>query len=115
MFKKIRNRFFRPKPGTVAYNREMARKLNGRTIKYVTERIDNTDIVIGHSGALIVRGDEFIVFSSSDIVFRAKVDELQASELLSLEGVILTAPDYEHGGVERKIIAYYTYFLKIND
>ena len=112
MFDRIRERFFKPNPDSPAYRRAMAKKLNGRAVKYVTERLDNVDNVVGHSGALIVRDDEFMVFSSSDIVFRTKVDELRASELLSLEGVILTAPDYGRGGEERTIIAYYTYYLK---
>lgn len=92
--------------------REMAARLDGKHIKYVTERKDDEDIVIGRDGALIVKGDEFLVFSSADVVFRCKVDQLRASELLSLEGAIITAPDIEHGGEERSVIAYYTYYIK---
>ena len=91
---------------------EMAEKLNGKHIKYVTERREDEDYVIGKEGALIVKGDELLVFSSADVVFRCKIDELQASELLSLEGVILKAPDIEHGGEYRNVIAYYTYYIK---
>jgi len=36
----------------------------------------------------------------------------KGKKLLSLEGVILTAPDLEHGCAERTIIAYYTYYRK---
>ncbi len=43
---------------------------------------------------------------------RCKVDELEASELLSLEGVILKGCDIEHGGEFRQVIAYYTYYIK---
>ncbi|MBR2459623.1 MAG: hypothetical protein IKB34_00115 [Clostridia bacterium] len=92
--------------------RKMAEKLNGKHIKYVTERKDDEDTVIGRDGALIVKGDEFLVFSSADVVFRCHIDELQASELLSLEGVIINAPDIEHGGEFRTVIAYYTYYIK---
>lgn len=92
--------------------REMAAKLDGKHIKYVTERKDDEDIVIGRDGALIVKGDEFLVFSSADVVFRCKIEQLKASELLSLEGVIINAPDIEHGDIERNIIAYYTYYIK---
>ena len=92
--------------------RVMAEKLNGKHIKYVVERLEDEDYVIGKEGALILKEDELLVFSSADVVFRCKVDELQASELLSLEGVILTAPDIEHGGRERCVIAYYTYYIK---
>ena len=35
---------------------------------------------------------------------------MQASELLSKEGAILTAPDLENGGAVRTIVVYYVYF-----
>jgi len=89
---------------------EMAKHLDKRHVKYVTERIDDTDIIIGRDGGINVRDGELMVLSSLDIVFRAKVTELKASELLSLEGVILTGPDLEHGGKERTVIAYYKYY-----
>jgi len=41
---------------------------------------------------------------------RTNVEDMHASELLSLDGVIITAPDLEQGGKERTIIAYYKYF-----
>ena len=89
---------------------EMANKLNGRHIRYVTEKKDDVDEIIGREGGLNVRDGEFIVLSSGNIVFRAKVEELQAWELLSLEGAVLTAPDLEHGGEMRTIIVYYKYY-----
>lgn len=95
-----------------AYRRKMAEFLSGRSIKYCSERIDGIENVVGKSGSLTLRDGELLVFSSGDIVMRARVDELNASELLSLEGVILSAPDLEHGGKERTIIAYYTYYRK---
>lgn len=100
----------KPKEGTPAFRRMMAEKISGKHIKYVTERIDNEELVIGKEGSLTLRGDEFIVFASSDILFRANVEELTASELMSLDGVILTAPDLEHGSVQRTIVAYYLYY-----
>ncbi|MBQ9116462.1 MAG: hypothetical protein IJY04_05515 [Clostridia bacterium] len=104
--------FGKKKKSEYPSGREMAEKLNGKHIKYVTERKDDEDFVIGREGALILKGDEFLVFSSADVVFRCHVDQLQASELLSLEGVIIKAPDIEHGGEFRNIIAYYTYYIK---
>ena len=35
---------------------------------------------------------------------------MQAWELLSKDGVVITAPDLEHGGVERTIIVFYVYY-----
>ena len=107
--------FFRKKKkeGTRAFRREMAKKLDGRAVKYVTERAeDGSESVIGRQGALIVKGDDMIVFSSADVVMRCPIDDMDAAELLSLQGVIISGPDTEHGGDFRSIIAYYTYYLK---
>ena len=50
------------------------------------------------------------MFASSEVLFRCDVDALRAWELLSRDGVVLTAPDKESGGAERTIIVYYVYY-----
>ena len=90
--------------------REMAEKLSHHHLRYVTEKKDGVDEVIGREGGLNLRGDEFFVFASGEILMRCKVEKMQAWELLSKDGVVITAPDLEHGGVERTIIAYYVYY-----
>ena len=50
------------------------------------------------------------MFASADVLMRCKVEEMQAWELLSKDGVVITAPDLEHGGVERTVIVYYVYY-----
>ena len=100
------------KPDSKKFRREMALSVNGRHIRYVTEKRDNVDEVIGREGHLNIKEDELIVYASSDTVFRAKIDELQIWELLSKDGVVLTGADLEHGGVERTVIAYYVYYRK---
>ena len=112
MFKFIKNRTKSKNENSRRFKENMATHLAGRHIKYCTERRDNVDEVIGREGCLSLRDGEFIVFSSGDIVLRTKVEEMRASELLSLDGAIITAPDYAHGGKERTIIAYYTYYRK---
>ncbi|MBQ9121841.1 MAG: hypothetical protein IJY12_05750 [Clostridia bacterium] len=103
------------KEDTPEYRRKMAERLNGKHIKYVSERIEGIEEIIGREGALNLKDDEFLVFSAvkggHDVLFRAKVDDLSAWELLSLDGVVLTAADLEHGGERRTIIAYYKYYL----
>ena len=96
-------------PDSKAYRREMALTVNGQHIKYVTEKRDGVEEVIGRNGGLNIRDDEMIVFASSKVVFRCKIDELQIWELLSKDGVVLTGPDIENGGVERTVIAFYVY------
>ena len=99
-------------PTSVKYRREMAEKICGHHIRYVTEKRDGVDEVIGRNGGLNIRDDEFIVYASADVVFRCKVDDLKIWELLSKDGVVLTGPDLEHGGVERTVIAFYVYYRK---
>ena len=97
-------------PDSKAFRWEMAKNISGKHIKYVTEKRNGVDEVIGRSGGLNIRDDELLVFASADVLFRCKIDELQAWELLSKDGVVLTGPDLEHGGVERTIIAFYVYY-----
>ncbi len=95
---------------SLRFKQEMAARMNGKHIKYVTERENDTDIVIGHDGCLAVRDGELIVLSDGIVKFRVKIAEMTASELMSLEGIILSGPDIEHNGVYRTVIAYYKYY-----
>lgn len=99
-------------PDSKKFKREMAYAVSGQHIKYVTEKREGVDEVIGRNGGLNIRNDEFIVYASSDVLFRCPVDELQIWELLSRDGVVLTGCDLEHGGIERTVIAYYVYYRK---
>lgn len=103
-------RLFKAKEGSLRFKQEMAERMNGRHIRYVTERIDDQDIVIGHDGCLALRNGEFTVLSDGVEKFKCLVSEMTASELMSLEGVILTGPDIVSDGKERTVIAYYKYY-----
>ena len=99
-------------PDSKQYRWDMARSICGQHINYVTENRNGVDEVIGRNGGLNIRNDEFILYASADVIFRCKVDELRAWELLSKDGVVLTGPDLEHGGIERTVIAFYVYYRK---
>ena len=99
-------------PESKAYRRDMAMAVSGQHIKYVTEKRNDVEEVIGRSGGLNIRDDEFIVYASSKVVFRCKIDELQIWELLSKDGVVLTGPDLESDGKVRTVIAFYVYHRK---
>ena len=92
------------------YKNDLANYLNERAIKCVTERVDGIEEVVGRAGVIVRREDELIVYCGSETVLRTKIEDLYAWELLSLEGVVITAHDLEHDGVERTIIAFYTYW-----
>jgi hypothetical protein len=50
------------------------------------------------------------VSTPADTILRCRIEDMQAWELLSHDGVVITAPDIEHGGAERTIIVYYVYY-----
>lgn len=107
MFKNL----FRSKdPDSPRYRLAKAKELHGHAIRYVTERKNDNDAVIGKGGAVSFRDGEVIVFSSADVVFRCRAEELQAWDLLSGDGVVLTGPDAEHGGVLRTVTVHYVYY-----
>ena len=108
-FKKL---FKSKDPDSKAYRRDMALAVCGQHLKYVTEKRNDVEEVIGRNGGLNIKDDEFIVYASSNVVFRCKIDELQIWELLSKDGVVLTGPDLENGGIERTVIAFYVYHRK---
>ena len=68
-------------PDSLKYRREMAKSIAGHSIRYVTEKRNGVDEVIGRGGSVDIRNGEFIVFASSEVVFRCAVDELRAVHL----------------------------------
>lgn len=97
-------------PDSKRYKWDMAERICGHHVKYVTEKKDGVDEVIGRSGGLNIKGDELLVFASADVLMRCRIEEMQAWELLSKDGVVITAPDLEHGGIERTVVVYYVYY-----
>lgn len=115
MFKKAKHWTKSKNINSKRYKTDLANYLDGRTLKCVTERVNGIEEVIGHKGAIIKKEDELLVYASQEVLLRTKILDLQAWELLSLEGVVITAHDIEHGGEERSIIAYYSYWRELED
>ena len=112
MFEKFKERIaMKSDPASPRYRRYMANRICGLRIKYVTERINDVETVRGRAGGMNIRDGVFIVHASNNIVFRANVDEMSAGELLSHDGVVLTAPDLETGR-ERTIVVHFTDYFK---
>ena len=111
MFKKVWERWGKSNnPNSKRYRMDMAKRICGHHVKYVTERINDVDEIIGRSGALNIRDDELLVFAAADVLMRCKIADMDAAELLSKDGVVITAPDLEHGGKMRTVIVYYVYY-----
>ena len=99
-------------PNGVTAKRSRAMELHGQAIKYVTERVDENDNVVGRGGSISVRNGELLLFSSDKILLRADIASLDASYLLSGDGVVLTAPNLVEEGKERRYVAYFVYYRK---
>ena len=100
------------KASSYSFKLEQARALHGQAVKYVTERRDNNEDVIGRGGALAVHGDTFIVDSSGDRLFVCKIAELEVSTLMSGDGVIVQGPNMLEDGRFRSIVVHFVYYRK---
>ena len=110
IFKKIFN--VGKKPGTYAYRLEKAKELHGQVVKYVTERREDNEDVIGRGGAMAIHGDTFIVDASGERIFVCNISELDTAMLMSGDGVILKGPNLLEGGKQREIIVHFVYYRK---
>ena len=99
-------------PNSYSFRLERAKSLHGQPIKYVTEHIDGNEDVIGRGGALALHGDEFIVDSSGDRLFVCNVKDLEASNLMSGDGVVIKGPNLLENGKNRTITVHFVYYRK---
>lgn len=99
-------------PDSYAYRLERARALHGQSVKYVTERRNDNEDIIGRGGALAVHEDTFIVDSSGDRLFVCNIAELETSMLMSGDGVIVKGPNILEGGKIRTITVHFVYYRK---
>ena len=98
--------------GTAAYRRKMAEQLHGMPVRYVTERREDNDDVVGRGGHMSVYEDELILDSSGDTIFRANVCELETSYLMSGDGVILKGKNLLEDGRMRTLTVHFVYHRK---
>ena len=99
-------------PDSYAYRLEKARSLHGQVVKYVTARRNDNDDVVGRGGALTVKDDKFIVDSSGDRLFVCNIADLEASSLMSGDGVIIKGPNLLEDGKVRTITVHFVYYRK---
>ena len=86
-------------------NAKLIERLDGRAVKYVTERDPATGIesVIGREGRINTKNGTIAIVCNGTEVFRCSSDAAQTGELLSLEGVIIKT-------AETMVVAYYKYY-----
>lgn len=105
--------FFSRKSKEKNQNEVLLNRLDGRTVRYVTIRNpkDYSENIIGREGVMNVHGDELTIVCGNNIVFKQAFSNIDASELMSLEGVNLRYKD-ESSGDLLTIVAYYKYYRK---
>ena len=92
-----------------------AKKLNEKMLKCVTERTENGDKVISRSAVFLYRDGFLEIYDGPDVIFKCRPEEMEAGELMSLEGIVITAPDYSRGGETVTIVAYYKYWREVSN
>jgi len=101
-------------PGKKGFGTKMAKYLSDKALRCVSERIDGIETVLSHGGILKRKGKSLQVFGENDeLLFSCFAENMNAGELLSLEGVVITARDEDTDEV-RTIIAYYKYWRPLN-
>ncbi len=107
-------RIFRkkPAPGSYAFRLERAKELHGQAVKYVTEHIDDNEDVVGRGGALCLKDSEFIIDTSGERLMVIDVSDMDASYLMSGDGVIIKGPNKLQGGKMRTVTVHFVYYRR---
>lgn len=89
------------------------RKLEEREVRYVTTRdsITNVETIIGKYGYIKIEDNIFSIICDGKVIFTHSIDSLQGSELMSLDGIILSYESEKTGEIT-EVIAYYKYHRK---
>ena len=99
-------------PDSYAYKLERAKELHGQPIKYVTERVDGNEDIIGRGGSLAIHDGNFIIDSSGDRLFVCDIREIEISWLMSGNGAIIKGPNLLEDGKERSMTVHFVYYRK---
>ena len=97
-------------------NADVLKQMDGREIKYVTQRIRNDDgtvkeVILGKTGRIVVIEDEIRVMCGAADVFRCKTEDAQYYMLLSGDGITVSGVN-SINNAQMDIIVYYLYHRK---
>lgn len=100
---------FGKKKKPAGMNMKQLKELDKRPLKYVTERDGETmrELRLGTEGALNIIDDCLSVVCTGVTVFRCRLDNVSAAELMNLSGITLKGYD-EDRKCDRSVIAYYS-------
>ncbi|WP_163195479.1 hypothetical protein [Clostridium thermarum] len=105
--------FNRSRQKELKENEARLRRTNNFEVRYVTTRdgITYGESIIGKYGIIEIVDDIYRIICDNKIVFEHPIKGLMGSELMSLDGIILSYIDHKTGeNVE--VIAYYKYHRK---
>ena len=113
---KIKNKVKKNDEDNPEYRIKFAQKILYKKIKYVSERIvdsetgETVDTVLGKNGFFHINdNNELSISCGGKVLFRAYMPDLKAYEFLSLEGVVMDSYDLV-SNKHRQIIVYYVYY-----
>ena len=107
--------FFRRRDKADKSPAKWAKYLNEKKLKYVARRADDgVESVICRDSVILVRNGCICIYDGPDVVFSCQADQMDAGELMSLEGIVITAPDLAHGGEVVTVVAYYKYWREVS-
>ncbi|HCW05675.1 MAG TPA: hypothetical protein DGK91_14855 [Clostridium sp.] len=94
-------------------NEERLRRTDGREVRYVTTRdgLDYGESIIGKYGYIKIEDDIYRIICDDKVIFEHTLKGLFGSELLSLDGIILSYQDKTSKELV-EVIAYYKYHRK---
>ena len=95
-----------------AFREKRALELHGKTVRYVTENRDGNEDVVGRGGAMAVKDGRFYIDSGGDRLFVSDIANLEASYLMSGDGVIIKGKDILNGEKERTVTVHFVYYRK---
>lgn len=101
----------RERPGSRAYRLHRAEEIHGLLVRYVTERRDGEEIILGRGGNVSLRNGELLVFTAGDIVFRADAATVEIADLLSGDGVVIRE-DANGAEMPRTLVVYFVDYRK---
>lgn len=107
----IFNRIFKENKGKKE-NIQRLLKLDKREVRYVSSRDSETNVeyVLGKSGIINIEGDIFSIICGDKKIFESSIYEMTGSELLSLDGIIITTKNKDY----TEMIVYFKYYRKVD-
>lgn len=105
--------FNRKRQKELKENEERLRRTDGLEVRYVTTRdaLNYGEIIIGKYGYIKIENDIYKIICDDKVIFEHSLNGLMGSELMSLDGIILSYED-ESTGELVEVIAYYKYHRK---